>query len=125
MNNQFSLLENEYLLNLSSFFEIAYQKINKHKKILYRPNILKLKKIYKSFMGIIDQYDQEYFKCVFAHLENMLVPIQKNSEELYIDDSLYDILYKAIFTLYYFREHFISINNLFSDIRNLFFVFIL
>ena len=62
----------EYLTKASSYLKISYEQLSKNKKSHYHSLIAKLKKLYKKAIGMVDLYDQEYFRNTSINLEDIL-----------------------------------------------------
>ncbi len=95
----------EYLDKVTTYLKILYEDLHKNKKILYRSQILKLKKIAKTSTSLVDNYDKIYFKKIYLTLDELINSSKENknkenkkNQEIKLDGSLYELVYKAIFT---------------------------
>lgn len=87
----------EYLTKASFYLKISYEQLSKNKKSHYHSLIAKLKKLYKKVIGIVDLYDQEYFRNTSINLEDILSRKKEKIVNNINDNYLYKLVYETIF----------------------------
>ena len=87
----------EYLTKASSYLKLSYEQLSKNKKSHYHSLIAKLKKLYKKAIGMVDLYDQEYFRNTSINLEEILSRKKEKIINNVNDNYLYKLVYETIF----------------------------
>ena len=87
----------EYLTKASSYLKLSYEQLSKNKKSHYHSLIAKLKKLYKKAIGMVDLYDQEYFRNTSINLEDILSRKKEKIINNVNDNYLYKLVYETIF----------------------------
>lgn len=87
----------EYLTKASSYLKLSYEQLSKNKKSHYHALIAKLKKLYKKAIGMVDLYDQEYFRNTSINLEEILSRKKEKIINNVNDNYLYKLVYETIF----------------------------
>ena len=93
-----SIVDYYYLDKLSDYLKKNYEELSKKNRQNNKSYMIKLKNILKKDIGLISEYDKEYFRKIYYTLEMLiLLKNNKNNKEYISNIDLSDLLYEVIF----------------------------